>query len=375
MSPITERDLPSGRPKDLPKDLPKDFQSELPLHPAAYELLATFFAAGWPDPAKLHRQSGQLRNLINTAKESIAANLGILTSELEVVGELGFGFQTAISGVLTEKNQSFCFATVDRQIVHAFARMHQSKGGAVTELAPDHSGIVDYETINSDAANSRCALSWQATNRETGVMQKLPDEVKYEKLFTDMTCSASLNRLPNRWDVALWDPRSFGGPQGIALLGISNSGSWSNPGPQIDKRRVFGSYSKPLLLATAVALENWQIEATKNHNHLTLLNKTARELLKVKIPKVQIAGNANDCDPRYLAFSIPGVIAEELLRTCEAEGFLIDAGSACGGGALSPSHVLTAMGMPVDGNIRLTFKPEHSLEDVTKLIERIAAGA
>ena len=370
--------LPTDFPRDLPTDFPRDFQSELPLNPAAAELLATFFAAGWPDPAKLHRQSGQLRNLINTAKESIAANLGIASSELEIVGELGFGFQTAISGVLNEISQSFCFASVDRQVVHAFARLHQSKGGTITELAPDKFGIVDYQSIDAKSettSQSPVVLSWQSTNRETGVIQQLPDEISYQRLFADMTSAAKLDRLPQRWDVALWDPRSFGGPQGVALLGISNNGGWSNPGPQIDQRRVFGSFSKPLLLATAVALENWQLEAAKNQNQITLLNKTARELIKAKIPNVQIAGNAQDCDPRYLAFSIPGVIAEELLRKCEAEGFLIDAGSACSAGALSPSHVLRSMGLPTDGNIRLTFKPEHTLSDVTKLVERIAAGA
>lgn len=354
MSPITER----------------DFQSEVPLHPAATELLATFFAAGWPDPAKLHHQSGQLRNLVNTALESIAANLGIAVSELEVVGELGFGFQTAISGVLNDQSQSFCFSAVDRQVVHAFSRLHEARQGAVTVLAPDKDGIIDY-----DIADENTVLSWQATNRETGVIQQLPTDTSYKKLFADMTSSAVLSRLPQRWDVAIWDPRNFGGPQGIALIGISNSGNWQNPGPQLDKRRVYGSFSKPLLLATAVALENWSAEYQLNQLSIVELNKLARELLSVKIPNIQIAGRFENCDPRFLAFSIPGVIAEELLRKCELDGFLIDAGSACGGGALSPSHVLTAMGMPLDGNIRLTFKSDQTPASVTELVERIAAGA
>lgn len=184
--------------------------------------------------------------------------------------------------------------------------------------------------------------------------------------------------MPEKWDSALWDPRSFGGPQGIAILGIAQNGNWRNPGPQIDKRRVFGSYSKPLLLATAVAMEHYVKEQSEQSEKIASLNETARKLLREYIDTVLIAGELENTDPRYLAFSIPGVIAEELLRKVEGEGYLIDAGSACGGGALAPSHVLSAMGMPQDGNIRLTFKANQSLEEVAdliRLIKRIAASA
>ena len=354
MSPITER----------------DFQSELPLNPAAFELLSTFFEQGWPDPSKLHHQSSHLRNLIHTALESIAGNLGVAKNELEIVGELGFGFQIAISGLLEGSRQSFTFAAIDRQIVHAFARQHAARGMKVSELTAETSGLVDYQRSNSESI-----LSWQSTNRETGVIQNLPASNSYSSLFADMTASYEINRLPENWDSAVWDPRSFGGPQGIAIVGISNNGSWRNPGPQLDNRRVFGSYSKPLLLATAIALEQWVKTAAENHAKLKKLNEISRQLLTQRIPELKIAGELRNSDPRYLAFCIPGLVSEELLRKVESAGFLIDAGSACGGGALAPSHVLTAMGFPLDGNFRLTFKPEHSVESVNDLVERIAASA
>ena len=356
----------------------RDFQSELPLHPAAQEHLKSFFDQGWPDPSKLHHQSAQLRNLLGAASEVIAGHLGLKISELEFVGELGFGFQTAISGLLrggygAAPDSVFTFATIDRQIVHAFAReFAQVRGNdaATVELRPNRNGLVNY---NDSPSNS--VLSWQATNRETGVKQRPPTSGNYRTLFADLTAAAKLNSLPEKWDSALWDPRNFGGPQGIAIVGIAQNGDWRNPGPQIDKRRVFGSYSKPLLLATAVAMEHYVKEQSENLVKIKSLNELARKSLTDSIAHVQIAGALEDTDPRYLAFSIPGVIAEELLRKVESQGYLIDAGSACGGGALAPSHVLTAMGMPQDGNIRLTFKAEQSFESVIELIKGIAASA
>ncbi len=347
MSPITER----------------DFQSEEPLHTAAEALLSEFFSKGWPDPSKIHQQSAKLRNLIATAKESIAANLGVESTELEFVGELGFGFQTAIAGLLHNQKNKFFLSAVDRQVVHAFAREHQALNGEVEILQPDELGIVNF-----DATTPNSIISWQSVNRETGVRQHLPTPRENQLLFADMTADTELNRTPQNWSSALWDPRVFGGPQGIAILGISNRGGWKNPGPQIDKRRVYGSYSKPLLLACAVALESWLKEKADRDRKLLELNELARKLLVESIPGVRVAGNVSNCDPRYLALSIPNVIAEEVLRKVEQSGFLIDAGSACGGGALEPSHVLTAMGFGMDGNFRVTFKKEQRPESVKELI-------
>ena len=359
MSPITEN-TPQTR----------DFQNDLPLHPAARELLQYFFDSGWADPSKIHQQSAELRNRLGVARETIAANLGITTAELEIVGELGFGFQTAVSGLLTNRDKRFIIGEIDRQVIHGLARVHQNHGGEVLTLAPDSQGFIDYEgavTRNNDV------VSWQATNREVGVKQLAPHVHEAQALFADMSANSPLNALPPRWDSAVWDPRIFGGPQGIAFVGIASNGLWRNPGPEIDKRRVFGSFSKPLLLAAAVALENWTKTATDDLKRIEELNIAARSMLQEQIPNIQMASPVNG-DPRFFAFVVPGVIAEELLRSVEKFGFLIDAGSACGAGALSPSHVLTAMGYPADGNLRVTLKPHHTKEVVRELVEALVKG-
>ena len=359
VSPITEN-TPQSR----------DFQNDLPLHPAAQELLQYFFASGWPDPSKIHQQSSVLRNQLGVARESIAANLGIATSELEIVGELGFGFQTAVSGLLTHRHNRFIIGAIDRQVIHGLARLHHQSGGEVITLSPDSQGFIDYQ---SSLSSDHDVVSWQATNREVGVRQIPPQTKENQALFADMTANYPLNKLPKKWDSALWDPRVFGGPQGIALVGIANTGLWRNPGPEIDKRRVYGSFSKPLLLATAVALEHWMKSASEDIARIKELNSDLRTIMRERIPEVQIA-SPEDGDPRFLAFVIPGVIAEEALRFVEKFGFLIDAGSACGAGALSPSHVLEAMGYGADGNFRITLKPHHSQEEVKELVEVLVKG-
>lgn len=342
-----------------------DFQSATPLSPRASELLERVFAKGWLDPTKIHRSSGELRNLIEESKESLASGLGVAKDELEFVGELGFGFWVAIAGVLKSAQRRIVYSAIDRQIVHAFAREQIASGKQAIELAVSPYGRVDY---NDAFASPDTALFWQATNRETGIEQLDIAKSNQGTLIADMTAALEPRRLPRDWDVAIWDPRNFAGPEGIAIIAIKDGAKWSSPIPSMGPRRLFGSFSKPLLILSAIALEDHLANLESSQKILQRNNSLLRELLKSEIPEVTAIGETNQGDPRFIALVIKGVISEELLRKLEAREILVDAGSACSAGALSPSHVLTAMGYGIDGHIRLTLKGTQKEDDVRELV-------
>ena len=353
----------------------RDFQSESPLHPKARELLHTFFDQGWADPSKIHQSSARLRILINEAQEEIAQGLGCQKSELEFVGELGFGFWIALSGLLPNTDQDFIYSTIDRQVVHAFARQHSATGGRAEELRVDAEGhfTIPDATPSAPSSNQR-TICWQAVNREIGVIQKAPSTKPSDYLFADMTAASPTMRLPSNWSVALWDPRRFQGPQGLAIIAISEKSRWHNPLPPIDKRRTFGSYSKPLLLATAVALTEFLKDAQRNEQTIATLHQLLRRELSQRISGIRLLADSAQTDPRYFACAIPGTIGEEVLRNLEKSGFLIDAGSACGAGALSPSHVCDAIGWAGLAHLRVTLKEDQSESDVVDLASALQSA-
>jgi cysteine desulfurase len=177
--------------------------------------------------------------------------------------------------------------------------------------------------------------------------------------------------------VALWDSRSFGGPEGLAILAIRPDSIWQSPIPPIDQRRLFGSYSKPLLLLTAIALDERVKTAEQEFQYLQELRRKLKEMISHRITGVKIVGdsenqNSGQQDPRQLALVADGVAAEEILRQLEVNGALIDAGSACGAGALSPSHVLEAMGFGETGHLRVTLRATHTVRDLERLVELLA---
>jgi len=343
----------------------RDFQSALPLPASVLANLEPNFSDGWVDAVKIHHQSAAFRIKVNEAKERIAANLGLTPDEIEIVGEIGFGFWSALAGLLTEPNE-FTYTAIDRQLVHAFARSNQERGGVNQILTPDCDGVVDF-----NKARTGSVLVWQGTNREMGVEQAAPSGAS-NRIFADMTARFDPRALPPHWDVALWDARNFAGPEGIAILGIRSGSTWRSPIPQVDGRRLFGSYSKPLLIAAADSLELWSKRAIEDRTHIKSLNNSLRHQIAQQLPTLQIVGEAANSDPRFIALAANDLIAEEALREMEQIGILIDAGSACSAAALTPSHVLAALGFGSDGHLRVTLKVEHSEDDIAALVAGLA---
>jgi cysteine desulfurase len=184
----------------------------------------------------------------------------------------------------------------------------------------------------------------------------------------DATASGSRVALPANWSSAVFDSRSWEGPAGLAIVAISDAPNWKNPLPHISAvRRTYGTFSLPLLIASAVALENFAPDDQNIRNS----NETLRSEIAKQIPSAIVAGDLDRSLPHLTSFIFPGCNGEELLRALSVRGLSVDSGSACTAMNLQPSHVLAAMGLPTDGNIRITFHAETTAEELELLISAL----
>ena len=329
-----------------------DFQQERVLHPAANSLLNEFFTKGWPDPAKLNNSSRQASILQEQVRQSFAKALNVRSDEIEFLGEPDLGFQLAIQGLLTPDNKLF-YSSIDRQRIFAVAAYEKNKGRGVTQLQVNNLGQIQESSITANDL-----LIWQVANGETGNTQ--PSPKSGAMVFADCT-SSGVDLLPNfDYQTALFDSTSWAGPAGLGILIIKSASKWRNPLPHNDLARTPGTFSLPLLLASAVALENYLAQS----DHRTKLKQEIISFITAQITDVDIASTANGLG-KFLSISIKGVEADRLLLDLEEAGFAVDSGSACKSADMQPSHVLAAMGRPIAGNIRLTIHKEMT-EQIVK---------
>jgi len=329
-----------------------NFQQERQLHPAAFRLLPELFDKRWHEPSKLNQNSRQSAILLQQAKESFASALKVKTSEIEFLGEAELGFQLGIQGLLKQGSKLF-YSAIDRQKVFAVAKTEENQGRTIKELPVDNQGVIQIGKFSTDDV-----LVWQIANGETGNKQSAPNVDC--QIFADCT-SSGLDLLPDfDYQTGLFDSTSWAGPSGVGILVIKSNSSWRNPLPHNDLLRVPNSFSLPLVLASAVAIENYP----KDQDMRAELKEYIIDFISNQIKDVDIASNLSGLS-KQISISIKSVEADRLLLALEDAGFSVDSGSACKSADMQPSHVLAAMGRPIVGNIRLTLHKELT-KDIVK---------
>ncbi|MEN9687932.1 MAG: hypothetical protein RL381_944 [Actinomycetota bacterium] len=332
-----------------------NFTSESPLHPAAREALLAAFDQGWADPKKLSQASKRAAIMRNQALEEIASKLNLPANSLEIIGEPALGHYLSIAGLLNE-NSTFTYSEVDKGKVRAISRIAQNSC-----IRVDGSG--NYMNLSEIPSNS--VLSWQLANGETGLIQSDVTEVPENVLIAvDATSAGSRTALPTRWDTAIFDSKSWSGPQGVAIMSINDRARYKYPLPRIAPIDSPGSYSLPLLIASAIALQNFVIEDRAIRNH-AIANLS-------RIDDVAIIAPDSQSLPHILSVIVDGVAAERVVQELGSRGLDIDSGSACSPQDLQPSHVIAAMGLPTEGHLRFTFHQGTSSEDVDLLCSALS---
>lgn len=339
-----------------------NFQSETALNSLAAQALVAAMDSGWADPKKIGQSPSRAAHLRSNALESLAANLGLKPDQIEITGEVGLGYFLSLGGFLAPEQKLF-YGAGDRSGVIATARSHQGNS-QIIPLSPD--GTLNFSEVEF---NKNSVLSFQLANGETGAINKVPEKMPEDLLIAvDATASGSRVPLPQKWSSAVFDSRAWEGPAGVAIVAISDAANWKNPLPHISAvRRTYGTFSLPLLIASAVALENF----VPDDKNIRKMSAKIRSDISRQIPGALIAGDLDKSIPHLTSLVIPDCNGEEILRGLSARGISVDSGSACTAMNLQPSHVLAAMGLPTDGNIRITLHAETTAEEVELLINAL----
>lgn len=323
---------------------------------------------GWADPRKLVHSAAKARILQEEALACLAQNLGLRSDEIEILGEPALGHFYSIAGLLRPEDR-LVYSSVDRKEVFAIARDHQDSSA----LGVEPSGRISVDELQK-MSKIHGVLALQVANGETGVVQDVETLIANSgtlRIAADFSSAGTRAPLPSRWDSAFFDARSWQGPQGIGIVAIRNGAVWKNPLPHLGATRTPQSVALPLLIAAAIAIEEWQENEGKEVARLRALSQVLRDEICASVENCDVAGDLGQSLPHITSFSFLYVQGEELLRKLELAGFEVDSGSACTAEDLQPSHVLAAMRVLTHGNIRITLHRDSTELQVMELAEAI----
>ncbi|QMU75854.1 aminotransferase class V-fold PLP-dependent enzyme [Streptacidiphilus sp. PB12-B1b] len=351
-----------------------DAASTAPLHPLARQALLSALDEGWADPARLYRDARRARMMLDAARETVAAELGARPDEVVFTASGTQANQLGVLGALAgnhRKGLRLVHSAVEHSSVLHAAEQHQARGGNVAAVPVDRLGRVDPERFAQELLPGTALACLQAANHEVGTVQPVAEVGERcaragVPLLVDAAQSAGRLDVPGGWSLLTASAHKWGGPAGVGVLAVRKGVRYRSPLPADDREsgRVPGFVNVPGAIAAAVALRAVRQEAARlNPLQHARIDRLRAELPGL-VPDLAVLGDPERRLPHLLTFSCLYVDGEALLGELDRAGFAVSSGSSCTSSTLTPSHVLAAMGVLTEGNIRVSLPPDCTDADV-----------
>ncbi len=366
-----------------------DNAATTPVRPEVLEAMLPYLGReAFGNPSSAHRFGRAARAGVEEAKRAIADALGGDVEPGQVIFTSG-GTEAdnlaVIGSALAARDRGGPFrvavSAVEHKAVLAAAHAVAHLGGEEIILPVDGAGLVSEDALQRALARSVAVVSVMWVNNEVGTVQpvgRLAARCREAGASFHVDAVQAFGKIP----VSLGDvPCTFltlsghkiGAPKGIGALIVRDRHAVEaiihGGGQQYGIRP--GTENVPGIVGLGKAAE---LAAREQAEFATRISALRDELERGVLAVVSDASvNAAQAPraPHVSNVSLPGTDSEALLMHLDLAGIACSSGSACSTGAVEPSHVLTAMGVPRElgvAALRFSLGKDNTREDVDALI-------
>ncbi len=371
-----------------------DHAATTPVRPEVLEAMLPYLTNQvFGNPSSAHRFGRAARAGIEQARREIAQAVGaepnqvIFTSggtEADNLGIIGAAL------VARDRGGNVCavVSAIEHKAVLEAAHAVCHLGGSEVVLPVDQDGRVSLDALDEALARRPALVSIMWVNNEIGVVQPVV-EIARRCHAAGVVFHTDAVQAFGKVPVAMGDLRctlltlsghKIGAPKGIGALIVRDRkaieaiihGGGQQYGIRPGTENVAGAVA--LGRAALLAAQEQPEEAPR----LRALRDLLAERLGAAVPDLVVNACGPESAPHVLSVSVPGADSEALLMHLDLAGVAASSGSACSTGAVEPSHVLVAMGVPRElalGTIRFSFGRESTAEDVDRVAELMPAVA
>jgi cysteine desulfurase len=365
-----------------------DHAATTPVRPEVLEAMLPYLThQAFGNPSSAHRFGRAARAGLEQARREVAQaidaepNQVIFTSGGTEADNLGI-----VGGALAARDRGGAMCAVVSAIEHkailAAAHAVCHLGGREV-IVPVHSdGMVDLEALDRALADCPAVVSIMWVNNEVGVVQPVQEiaaRCQAAKAFFHTDAVQAFGKLPVSvrelpCTLLTLSGHKIGAPKGIGALVVRDRKAVEaiihGGGQQYGIRPGTENVAGAVALGRAAILA--REEQAEESARLRLLRDDLAARLKARVSDLTVNGETTERAPHILNLSVAGTDSEALLMHLDLAGVAASSGSACSTGAVEPSHVLTAMGVPRElalGAIRFSFGRESTPAEVERVAD------
>lgn len=346
-----------------------------------------YFRESYANPSAVYGFAGEAKKAVRAAREQAAALIGANPNEIFFTAGGSESDNWAIRAVaegLGDEGRHMITSKIEHHAVLHTCQYLEKQGYEVTYLDVDAEGKISPEALEKAIRPDTILITVMAANNEIGTMEPIGriGEIAHERgiLFHTDAVQAyghvPLDTEKMHIDLLSASGHKLNGPKGVGILYCRENVRLLpliHGGAQERGRRA-GTLNVPGIVgfgkAAALAGETMRERAARE----TALRDYLIDRVLQEIPYIRLNGHRQDRLPGNAHFCFRFIEGESLLILLDQQGICASSGSACTSGALDPSHVLLAIGLPHEiahGSLRLTLSEENTREEIDRVVDAL----
>ena len=367
-----------------------DYNATTPLCDAAREAMLPYLGRYFGNPSSVHAAGREARAAIDNARDKLGVLLRAKPGEIIFTGGATESCNLGVLGLARSSSSRGGHIISNKAehhaVLHPLEHLEQHEGFEVTWLNVSESGMVDLDQLADSIRPDTRLVSIMTANNETGVIQPMREisQICRDRgvlIHSDMVQAFGKTDVDvSLVDVASFAAHKFYGPKGTGFLCL-RAGLPIQPimfGGAHENQRRPGTENVAGIAGMAAAAE-WILRdrETEQERRAQLRDQLWRSIADV-FPDALQNGDPTHRLANTLNASFIGVDSETMLMALDLEGICASSGSACMVGSVRASHVLLAMGLPMErarSAIRLSLGKWTTAEEIAATgdaLDRIA---
>ncbi len=374
-----------------------DNAATTPLHPRALEAMLPYLTSIYGNPSATYGLAKSSGDAVLRSRQTVATILGCRPTEVVFTSGGTESINTAIKGVAFQQKKAragnhIVTSTIEHHAVLHACQYLERFGFDVTYVPVDRHGLLSPDDVASAITDQTVLVSIMTANNEVGTIepvfeigaavreraQSLKKRIPFHTDAVQAPNSMPMDFASHGIDILSLAAHKFRGPKGMGVLYIRKGVPFlaqMNGGGQERQRRA-GTENVAGIVALTEALWITQQELDVDSARIRALAIRLRDGILRRISGSELNGHPDRRLANNVSISFDGADARDLVEALDAAGIACSAGAACGATTVEPSHVLLALGIPLDravATLRFSIGHETTAEDIDDVLDRLPA--
>lgn len=364
-----------------------DYSATTPVKEEVLNEMIPYFTEKFGNPSSLYDKGLESKDAITEARERVASLINASAGEVFFTAGGTESDNWAVFGsaeALKSKGNHIITTKIEHHAMLHSCECLEKQGYEITYLSIDKDGYISLDELEKAITDKTVLISIMMVNNEIGTVQPIKEACAIAKKHGVLFHTDAVQALGNveidvkdlGIDLMSMSSHKIYGPKGTGALYIRKGvriANYLHGGAQENRKRA-GTENLPGIIGFGKAAELSKANFENHVKHCSELRNYLKDRIINEIPDTYVNGTMEHRHPGNLNITFKYIEGESILLLLNQFGISVSTGSACSSTSLNPSHVLTALGVPVEmihGTIRFTVGDFTTKEDIDYVVENL----